>query len=205
MKEASHRKRSLDDEARPVRRSSRKKNKGSNAFLIRCLVGVGLLLVGVFVLTAFVWPGFLRSGQSGGGGGGQEIAGNPLGANAVGPGNAPAQSHIRRGAEALVDKGLLKNIALACVQYGAFNNGRCPGTKEELIAEIKTFGPKFVQAIKEDWLIFVPRAPLDSNHIILYEKHMFELRQNRLVAFGDGHIDMMNEVDFQAAKKAQGF
>jgi hypothetical protein len=202
MKEASHRKRSFDEDDRP--RRSRKKKKGSNAFLIRCCVGGGIVLLVGFVLAAFVWPGFLRSGESGGGGG-QENAGNPLAANAVGPGNSPAQSHIRRGAEALVDKGLLKNIALACVQYGAFNNGRCPGTKEELIAEIKTFGPKFVQAIKEDWLIFVPRAPLDSNHIILYEKHMFELRQNRLVAFGDGHIDMMNEVDFQAAKKAQGF
>jgi hypothetical protein len=131
--------------------------------------------------------------------------GNPLGANAVGPGTSPAQSHIRRGAERMVDQNLLDQIALVCFQYGLENNGRCPASKEELIGLLKGFPGKYIQALQEDWIVFVPKARTDSNMIILYEKHVFQASNNRLVAYGDRHVKLLSEPEFQEAKKAQGF
>src|SRR5260370_25436099 len=58
--------RDMDDEdERP--RKKKKKAKAANGVLILICTGVAVLLLGGFALTAFVWPGFLRSGSSGAG------------------------------------------------------------------------------------------------------------------------------------------
>ena len=66
-----------EDEERP--RKKKKKAKSGNGMLILICSAAAVLLVGGFALTAFVWPGFLRSSsKTGGPGGGGPVAGNEL-------------------------------------------------------------------------------------------------------------------------------
>jgi hypothetical protein len=127
-------------------------------------------------------------------------AGNPL---QVGPGHAPAQGDIRRGGERMIDQNLLTEIGKYYIQFNLENN-RSPSSVEELLATMKDAPGKFRQALQDGWIVMVPKAPTTSNTVILYEKNVYEKNNNRLAAFGDGHVVLMQEPDFQAALKAGG-
>jgi hypothetical protein len=54
--------RDWEDDVRPVRKKGKRKKKQGNMVLLLCCIGGGVaFLVAALVLTAFVWPGFLRS------------------------------------------------------------------------------------------------------------------------------------------------
>jgi hypothetical protein len=127
-------------------------------------------------------------------------AGNPL---QVGVGQAPAQGDIRRGAERQIDQNLLTQIGMYYIQFNLENN-RSPSSVEELLATMKDAPGKFRQALQDGWIVMVPGAPTTSNTVILYEKNVYQKNNNRLAAFGDGHVVLMQEPDFQAALKSGG-
>jgi hypothetical protein len=127
-------------------------------------------------------------------------AGNPL---QVGVGQAPAQGDIRRGAERQIDQNLLTQIGKYYIQFNLENN-RSPSSVEELLATMKDAPGNFRQALQDGWIVLVPNAPTTSNTVILYEKNVYQKNNNRLAAFGDGHVVLMPEPEFQAALKSGG-
>jgi hypothetical protein len=129
-----------------------------------------------------------------------EGGGNPI---TSGIGRAPAQGDIRRGAERQVDQNLLSETAKFYIQFNLENN-HSPANVDELVNYMRGAPGKFTQALKDGWIVMVPNARTSSNTVILYEKHVYQKANNRLAAFGDGHVQLMAEPEFQAALKAGG-
>lgn len=126
--------------------------------------------------------------------------GNPITSDI---GRAPAQGDIRRGAERQVDQNLLSETAKFYIQFNLENN-HSPATVDELVRYMTGAPAKFTQALKDGWIVMVPNAKTSSNTVILYEKHVYQKANNRLAAFGDGHVQLMSEPEFQVALKAGG-
>jgi hypothetical protein len=55
-----------EEDDRPRRRKGKTRKSGSKALVLILSIGGGVLLLGLFAVGAWVWPGFLRSGGSGG-------------------------------------------------------------------------------------------------------------------------------------------
>jgi hypothetical protein len=126
--------------------------------------------------------------------------GNPL---TAGIGQAPAQGDIRRGVERQVDQNLLTETAKYYIQFNLENN-RSPANVDELVNYMRDAPGKFTQALKDGWIVMVPGARTSSGTVILYEKNVYQKWNNRLAAFGDGHVKLMPEAEFQTALKSGG-
>jgi hypothetical protein len=129
-----------EEEERPAKKKNKKKKAkaGSNMVLILLLAGGGFLLlsVGGFVLTAFVWPGFMISKPNG------PIASKD-GKNKgnTGEGNAftsfmHADAHIAVGGDlkSMRDGKQKENIA-ALIKQMEKTNGKMPAAMTELMPE----------------------------------------------------------------------
>lgn len=127
---------------------------------------------------------------------------NPIAAAAAG--GAPAQSHVLRGAQKRVNENDLGQLAVYYTEYQSLN-GRPPKSADEFKAYVKSDlnARHLTQVLDEGNIVVVPNAQLSSTSIIAHEKQAFALRNNRVVAFGDGHVETMQDEDFQRIIKAQ--
>jgi hypothetical protein len=120
---------------------------------------------------------------------------NPL--NPVG--GQPAQSDIRRGAEIQVNRNELSQVAKYYLNY-ELENGKPPATQAEFVAYLRAdrnFPEKMITPLEKGHIVLVPNVKPTSNQVVAYEKHVFQKRNNRLVAFGDGRVEMMDDPAFQ--------
>jgi hypothetical protein len=111
----------------------------------------------------------------------------------------PAQSDVRRGAEIQVNRNDLRQIALSYANYEIENN-RPPAKLEDFVAYLRSdrnFPAKMIEPLEKGYIVLVPNVKPTSNQVVAYEKHVFERHNNRLVAYGDGRVEMMNDNDFQ--------
>jgi hypothetical protein len=129
-------------------------------------------------------------------------SGNPITRN-IGNPKQPATNDIQRGAEKQVDQNALREIAKVYIQFELENN-RTPATVDELLGAMRGFPAQHINMLKDGWLVMVPNARLTPNTIILYEKNVYQKWNNRVVAFGDGHVATMSDPDFQAALNGRG-
>ncbi len=131
-----------------------------------------------------------------------EGTGNPITNQHIGA--TPADNDVLRGAQRQIVQNALEEIATVYIQLNLDNN-RSPADKDELLANIKTFPFDWQKALKDGSIVMVvPKARLTANTVILYEKNEYKKWNNRVAAFGDGHVKLMPESDFQAALKAGG-
>jgi hypothetical protein len=126
--------------------------------------------------------------------------GNPITRNI---GKTPARNDIQRGAERQVNQAALEQIAKVYIQFELENN-RSPATVDELLGAMRGFPAQHIDMLKDGWLVMVPNARPTASTVILYEKNVYQKWNQRLAAFGDGHVAMMQEPDFQAALRASG-
>ena len=126
---------------------------------------------------------------------------NPIEAAAHG---APAQSHVLRGAQKRVNENDLRQLAQYYVMYQT-ENGRPPSSEEDFKTFVKQDpnARSLAAALDEGNIVVVPNAQLSSTSVVAHEKQPFALRNNRVVAFGDGHVETMQDEDFQRIIKAQ--
>jgi hypothetical protein len=126
--------------------------------------------------------------------------GNPI---TDGIGKTPARNDIQRGAEKQVDQSVLVEMAKVYIQFNTENN-RSPADVNEFLAYMQGFPAQYINMLKDGWIVMVPNARLTGSTVILYEKNVYQKWNNRVAAFGDGHVATLNEPDFQAALKAGG-
>ena len=113
-------------------------------------------------------------------------------------------SHVLRGAQKRVNENDLRQLA-QYYQHYYNDNGRSPRSEDEFKAYVKSDpnARNLTQALEEGNIIIVPNAQLSSTSIVAHEKEAFKLRNNRVVAFGDTHVETMQDEDFQRIIKAQ--
>ena len=69
---------------------------------------------------------------------------------------------------------------------------------------IKRDGRNEYTAIDKGQIIFVPNVPASGKRILAYEKDKYVKWNNRVVVFGDGRVETMEDNAFQAALKGDG-
>jgi hypothetical protein len=114
-------------------------------------------------------------------------------------GQQPAQGDVRRGAEIQVDRNGLKQLATYYVNFDLENN-RPPASLQEFLTYLRNdrnFPAKMIAPLEQGHIVLVPNVKPNANQVVAYEKHVYQKRNNRLVAFGDGRVEMMNDNDFQ--------
>jgi hypothetical protein len=113
---------------------------------------------------------------------------------------APAQGALRRGAQMQVNKNTLHQMGIFYNMFCSENN-RAP-TLEELKEFIKRDDRIGYEMLTNGLIVLVPhRQQPGANQVVAYERDAFELHNNRLVLFGDGHVDTMLDPDFQRLMK----
>ena len=102
----------------------------------------------------------------------------------------------------------LRQLGIAYKQFEVVEN-RGPKDQKELGPYYQNINP-INEALKNKWITFiwgVPRRALaengDSNTVLAYETDA-DRQGIRMVLFGDGHVDGLNEEDFKKAPKAKG-
>jgi hypothetical protein len=129
----------------------------------------------------------------------EEVQKNPLKPVA---GDNMAQSDVLRGTQKRLVEGMMKQIGLFFNTY-VTEMGRPPATVEEFKEYIKRDGRNEYTAIDKGQIIFVPNVPASSKRILAYEKDKYEKWNNRVVLFGDGRVETMEDTAFQTALKAK--
>ncbi len=102
----------------------------------------------------------------------------------------------------------LRQLGIAYKQFEVVEN-RGPKDQKELGPYYQNINP-INEALKNKWITFiwgVNRRALaengDSNTVLAYETDA-DRQGVRMVLFGDGHVDGLNEEDFKKAPKAKG-
>jgi hypothetical protein len=132
-----------------------------------------------------------------------EPTGNPL---KVGPGGAPAQGVVLRGAQRQENQQLLRSLGQYYTAFRA-ENGRGPRDLQEFLTYLNmdpnARTAKVPQTLESGWIVMVFTPEPSANQVLAYEKEAFQKFQNRLVLLGDGNsVKLMGEPEFQAALKA---
>jgi prepilin-type processing-associated H-X9-DG protein len=102
----------------------------------------------------------------------------------------------------------LRQLGIAYKQFEVVEN-RGPKDQRELGPYYQNINP-INEALKNKWITFIWRVPRqalaengDSNTVLAYETDA-DRQGIRMVLFGDGHVEGMNEEDFKKAPKAKG-
>jgi prepilin-type processing-associated H-X9-DG protein len=106
--------------------------------------------------------------------------------------------HIVRGKQKLSDELELKNIGQLYIAYNLQRTGRA--SLKGFEDYIQRDAPKIYQALIEGRYIFIATDNPTSTQVLAYEKDI-DLNGNRVVLFGDGHVETMKESALQAALK----
>lgn len=126
---------------------------------------------------------------------------NPLKPNLSG---GAAQGAVQRGVQRQVNQNIMKNLG-TCFTFFRTERNRPPRNLEEFKTYVKS-DPDYrreAEALENGWVVMVFPGNPTSSTVVGYEKEVFKLHNNRLVVFGDGHVEMMVDPEFQEALKRQ--
>jgi prepilin-type processing-associated H-X9-DG protein len=130
-----------------------------------------------------------------------EPQGNPLKPDPAG--GPPAKTDVQRGAQLKVIENLMRNLGIYYQQYSSDHNNRPPRTLDEFKAYVKADpnARNEAAALDRDWLVMVINPPPNGSQILAYEKEAYAKWNNRVVLFGDGHVEHLTDPELQEALK----
>jgi hypothetical protein len=102
-----------------------------------------------------------------------------------------------------------KQIVLAYHMYWDENRGKPPTKPYDFLPFLQKEGPRLTKAMKDGQIVVFFGATMQqmtegtTNTILAYEKDADD-KGLRVVAFGDGHLDTLNQADFDKKPKAKG-
>lgn len=197
-----------DEQDRKPRKKKKKKKKSNTALIWGAVAGGALVLllllgVGGFLLFNKAKPQEQAKGSD-----------KPAPPPIQDPGKQPPEikgpdrpkGGIPRGMDIQEVKNVLKQLGLAYQNYTLTNNK--PPHNREALRPLYENSATIDAALTDGWLVFIWNASPQqmtqgtSNTLLAYERDA-DNKGLRVVLYGDGHVDVLNEAEFQAAPRAQ--
>ncbi len=116
------------------------------------------------------------------------------------PEDTMPQSDVRRGTQKRLVESMMHNIGQLYSTYLTDFN-QPPATLQDFMNYIKRDATNEYRAIEAGTIIFLPKVQPGSHNVLAYEKDKYEKWNNRVVVFADGHVETMDDNEFQKLTK----